>query len=70
MPSAKASNEFTINTRKGTCFLHGVETLAVVLTAAKKNDKLTFSSDYRLEILTEVLVCSVLCVYVCFVKLY
>eukprot|EP00731_Ephydatia_muelleri_P020259 Em0012g1084a len=55
VPSAKASNEFTINTRKGTCFLHGVETLAVVLTAAKKNDKLTFSSDYRLEILTEVL---------------
>ncbi|KAL5489677.1 hypothetical protein EMCRGX_G018795 [Ephydatia muelleri] len=38
VPSAKASNEFTINTRK-----------------AKKNDKLTFSSDYRLEILTEVL---------------
>ena len=39
-------------------------TLVVLCTTAKKNDKLTFSSDYRLEILTEVLVRSV-CVYVC-----
>ena len=59
LPSLKSSNEFIITLKKGDCTHTANINFCVdpvLLATGKKNQNMTFSCDYRAEVLTEVMV--------------